>query len=165
VSKRVTFSVTASSRATPQVLYDLLRDGSSWPTWSPIGSFELAQPSADGGEGVGAVRIFKTGTVRSREELIALTPDKGLSYSAVAGLPMRDHGADVELDEHDGVTAIVWTEEFRPKFPGTGGFLCWFLRHFVQRCADGLAAYAEGLDAAAGQLAASPTRNSGGYRS
>ena len=54
--------VQAKTTASPSRVYALLRDGASWPTWSPIGSFELEQPAADEPEGLGAIRVFITGT-------------------------------------------------------------------------------------------------------
>src|SRR5262249_44655094 len=50
MGKRVTFSVSAWSSAPPGVVYDLLRDGATWPVWSPLGSFRLEREGRDGGE-------------------------------------------------------------------------------------------------------------------
>ena len=144
MGNRVTFEVTATSRATPDEIYELLRSSSTWPTWSPIGSYTLEKPSPEGDDGVGALRLFKTSFVRTREEITRLEPGRGVSYRAFAGLPLRDHHASVELTaKPDGGTAIVWREDFRPKLPGTGGLLHRFLHRFVQQCADGLASHAE----------------------
>ena len=143
MAKRITFAARAWSGAPAPVIYALLADGSTWPAWSPIGSFELAREGESGGETTGAVRVFKTGTVRTREELVELRPDEQLSYTAFAGLPLRDHRADVVLSARDGGTAIEWRESFEPKYPGTGWLLHRFLARFVQRCADGLARRAE----------------------
>src|ERR1700761_7393659 len=53
--------VRVRADASPAALYALLRDGASWPVWSPIGSFELRSPAADEPEGVGAVPVFRPG--------------------------------------------------------------------------------------------------------
>src|SRR3954467_13935855 len=53
----------ATTTADPATVYALLRDGASWPDWSPIDSFELERPGADEPEGVGAVRLFRGGRV------------------------------------------------------------------------------------------------------
>jgi len=140
MAKRVAFVAQAWTRGTPTAVYRLLQDGSTWPDWSPIGSFHLERQGSDGGETEGAIRVFKTGTVRSREQLVELRADESFSYVALSGLPIRAHRADVELTAHNGGTAIVWREAFDPKVPGTGPALRWFLHRFVQRCADGLAA-------------------------
>jgi hypothetical protein len=141
VGKRVTFSVKAWSSAPPHAVYELLRSGATWPQWTPIGSFELEDPTG-AGEVAGAVRVFKTGTVRSRERLLELRPDSGISYSAFSGMPIRDHRADVDLESERGGTKITWREDFEVKIPGSGLLTGVFLRWFVQRCADGLAAQA-----------------------
>ena len=39
-------------------------------------------------------------------------------------------------------TAITWREDFVATRPGSAGLIGWFLRGFVQRCADGLARHA-----------------------
>ena len=154
MSKRVGFEVTATSAAPRQTVFALVQNGASWPTWSPLGSFELHRPSADGGEGVGAIRYFKTGNVTSQEEIVALTPGRSLSYVAFAGLPLKDHRADVELsDAPGGGTTIIWREAFRPRYPGTGWLIRRFLRCFVQKCADGLAQAAAKAEAPAADAA------------
>jgi hypothetical protein len=142
MAKRITFEVQAATNAPAAAVYRLLEDGSTWPSWSPIGGFELEAEGRTGGESEGAIRVFKTGTVRSREELVELRTDTSLSYVALSGLPFRTHRADVELAANEGGTEITWREAFEPKFPGTGWLLRAFLRRFVQRCANGLAARA-----------------------
>jgi hypothetical protein len=154
MGRRVTFTVSAWSAAPPAAVYPLLCSGATWPEWSPLGSFRLERPGRDGGESLGAIRVFTTAGVHSREELVGFEPGRSFSYSALSGLPIRDHRADVTLAERDGGTAISWREDFRVKVPGTGWLHAWFLRRFVQRCADGLAARAASRDghrAAAGR--------------
>jgi len=124
----------------PSVLFEALAAGTTWPAWSPVGSFSLEREGRDGGESVGAIRVFKTGTVRSREEILELVPDRMLRYRALSGLPLRNHEASVVLDGEQ----IRWREQFDVKFPGTGWLLELFLRRFIQRCADGLATYGRG---------------------
>ena len=146
MGKRITFSVSAWSSAPPAAVYDLLRDGATWPQWSPIGSFRLEREGRDGGESLGAIRVFRTATVSSREEIIGFEPGRSFSYSALSGLPIRSHRADVELTGRDGGTAITWREDFvAVKWAGEvggGTLIGWFLRGFVQRCVDGLARHA-----------------------
>jgi Polyketide cyclase / dehydrase and lipid transport len=83
-----------------------------WPVWSPLGSFRLEREGRDGGEGLGAIRVFRTATVSSHEEIVAYEPGRSFSYSALSGMPIRSHRADVELTGRDGGTAITWREDF-----------------------------------------------------
>jgi len=162
---QVSFRVSSVTAAPPAVVFALLCDGASWPRWSPIGSFQLERPAyppggrrpgddgpdtgandgrdsddgeGGGGEGVGAIRRFRTSFVTSREEVTAVEPDVRFAYRALSGLPISGHLAVVELTPSDGGTTITWSEEFSTRVPG----LARFLRNFVQRCADGLASRA-----------------------
>lgn len=124
------------------VVYRLLASGSTWPKWSPIESFALELEGKEGGESEGAIRLFKTGLVRSREQIVELRPDAALSYVALAGLPIHGHRADIELIARRGGTAIEWRETFEAKVPGSDWLLGRFLTYIIQRCADGLATHA-----------------------
>jgi hypothetical protein len=117
-------------------------DGSTWPEWSPIGSFELEKPGAGTPEGVGAVRIFSTGRIRSRERVVAAQPNELFSYVLVSGLAVRDYRAVVTLRPSDGGTVIHWRSTFKAKVPGTGWIYQRQLSAFIGRTVNGLAAWA-----------------------
>lgn len=141
---QITFAIGAWTSADAAAVYRLLIDGATWPAWSPIGAFRLEREGTGAGDGLGAIRVFTTSGVRTREEILALEPDSSLTYAQLSGLPIRAHRATVELEPRDGGTRITWHEAFEAAIPGTGWLLRWFLRGFVQRCADGLAAHAGG---------------------
>ncbi|HKN97746.1 MAG TPA: SRPBCC family protein [Pseudonocardiaceae bacterium] len=134
--------VRVPTTARPRDLYALLRDGATWPVWSPIGSFELRRPAADEPEGVGAIRVFRTGRHTSVERIAELVPDRRLSYELVSGLAIRDYRADIDLEPDGDTTTIHWHSAFRPKVPGTGWLYARTLTRFIRRCAEGLAEYA-----------------------
>ena len=131
---------TARSAAAPDAVYDLLADGSTWPTWSPLGSFELLQPGDGVPEGLGAVRLFTTGRHKSRERVVERRPGEVFSYVLEAGLPLRDYRAVITLTPAGGGTAIGWRSTFRAKVPGTGWLYRWQLGKFIGRTVAGLAA-------------------------
>jgi hypothetical protein len=149
--------VTAESSADPATVYALLRAGETWPTWSPLTSFELKEPAADepgspgsgSGEGLGAIRIFRTkqaiGTTVSVERIVELVPDKRFSYALVSGLPLEDYRADIDLTPTATGTSIRWHSTFRPRVPGTGWFYRAVLQTFIARCVRGLAQHAAGV--------------------
>src|ERR1700677_4821555 len=102
-----------TAKAPPATVFALLADGSTWPTWSPIGSFELVrkgvgEPEMVGPEGVGAVRLFRTGRVRSRERVVTVTPNETFSYELISGLAVRDYKAVVWLAPSGEGTTIRW---------------------------------------------------------
>ena len=132
--------VRVPTTADPKVLYQLLLDGSTWPEWSSLDSFEMIR--GNDGE-LGAVRLFRTGKNRSYEELVALVPDRQLSYQLVPphNLPFRTYRADVEI--HGGT--VRWHSTFEPKRRGTGWLIKLVFRPFLKRTARGLAARAESM--------------------
>lgn len=136
------------STAAAATLHALLRDGSTWPTWSPIGSFELRTPGVDEPEGVGAVRVFRTGRVTSVEQVAELVPDRRFAYRLVSGLAIRDYRADVDLTGDGDVTTIRWHCTFRPRTPGTGWLYRRTLGRFIRQCAEGLAAHGQAAETA-----------------
>ncbi len=150
-----TISKRAWTAATPSAVYALLRDGASWPGWSPLDSFALERPGPGGGESLGAIRVFTTGRTTSREEIVVLEPDRTFGYALLSGLPLREYRALVDLEARDGGTEIHWHSTFRAKFPGTGGLYRRFLGAFIQRCVDGLAAYGTERHAASERSASS----------
>jgi polyketide cyclase/dehydrase/lipid transport protein len=140
--------VTARSQALPEQVYALVRDGSSWPEWSTLDSFELERPGETEREGLGAIRVFRTKrfpkAVVSREEIVELVPNRRLGYALLSGLAVRDYRAYVDLEPDGEGTRIRWHSTFRPVVPGTG----WLYRRALQRimaeCARGLADHAAG---------------------
>jgi uncharacterized protein YndB with AHSA1/START domain len=133
----------ATTTAPPSTVYALLRDGSTWPRWSPIGAFSLTRAGADEPEGLGALRLFTTGRTRSCEEIVELVENRRLSYELRSGLPLIGYRANVDLEPTaGGGTTIHWRSSFDAKIPGTGWFYRMFLGAFIGRCVRGLAAYA-----------------------
>jgi hypothetical protein len=131
---------TVTSAADPAAVFALLADGSTWPEWSPIGFFRLLEPGDGLPEGLGAVRLFTTGRVKSRERVVERRPDEVFSYVLEKGLAIRDYVAVITLARSgSGATTIEWRSTFRPKVPGTGGLYRRQLGKFIKETLDGLA--------------------------
>jgi hypothetical protein len=143
MGKKQEIDVRTRSTADPSTVYKLLAEGSTWPEWSPIGSFELQEPGEGAPEGLNAIRVFRTGRTTSVERLVELVPGRRLSYILLQGLPLRDYRADVDLTPaENGGTMIRWHSTFFPKRKGTGWIYRLALGKFIRKCVDGLAAYA-----------------------
>jgi uncharacterized protein YndB with AHSA1/START domain len=139
--KMIEHEVTTS--APPEAIFALLADGSTWPEWSPIDSFELVTPGDGTPEGEGAVRVFHTGKTHSRERVVTAKPDRIFSYELISGLAVRDYKAVVTLMPAGAGTTIKWRSTFRAKVPGTGWIYQRQLGLFIGRTVNGLVAYAE----------------------
>ena len=123
-------------------MYGLLVDGATWPTWSGHDAAEVVERGEGDGDGVGAVRVLHRGRMRSRERIVELVPERRLGYVLLAGLPLRDYRANVDLTPERGGTAIRWSSDFAAKVPGTGAIFRLALTKFMTAATEGLAARA-----------------------
>jgi hypothetical protein len=133
---------TVTAEADPATVFRLLGDGSTWPEWSPLGSFQLLEAGDGSPEGVGAVRLFTTGRVKSRERVVERRPDEVFSYVLEEGLAIRDYRAVITLAPSGSGTRVRWRSTFRAKVPGTGGLYRRQLGKFIKQTVDGLVAAA-----------------------
>lgn len=140
--RRYVVEKSARSSADPSEVYRLLRDGTTWPHWSTIDTFELEREGDGEPEGVGAVRVFVSGRTRGRDEITGFAQDRQFRYNHLDGLPVRDYRGVVDLVPREAGTDITWTVSFGAKYFGTGWLLQRFLGRFLQRCVDGLARHA-----------------------
>jgi uncharacterized protein YndB with AHSA1/START domain len=133
---------TAWSAAPPAAVYALLVDGATWPSWSGHDSVKLEHEGEGDGDGVGAIRVLRRGSMRSREEIVELVRDRRLGYTLLAGLALRDYRANVDLAPERGGTGIHWYSDFRAKVPGTGWIYRWALTRFMTQATANLASHA-----------------------
>jgi hypothetical protein len=140
----VVIEVGAKSRANPEAVFALLKDGATWPEWSLFTGFALEAPAAPDPLGVGCIRVFSTRYTRAREQVVELVPGVRLAYTLLSGLPLRDYRAVVDLiRERDGGCRIRWGASFRPDPAWTGWFWRRFMRWTLRQVAEQLAAAAE----------------------
>jgi polyketide cyclase/dehydrase/lipid transport protein len=130
---------TVTTPADAASVYALLADGSTWPQWSPLGSFQLLAPGDGTPEGLGAVRLFTTGRHKSRERVVTCRPGAVFAYELEAGLPLRGYRAVVTLTPGVAGTTVNWRSSFRAKVPGTGWIYRRELGKFIRQTVEGLA--------------------------
>jgi uncharacterized protein YndB with AHSA1/START domain len=141
--------VHATSTAPPERVWALLADATTWPSWSTFDAAEIEQPGPDHPQGVGAVRRFRRGRIRSRERILVFDPPRHVAYSLLSGLPLRDYRGDVTLTPTaTGGTEITWQSRYRLKIPFTGRRVERELGGFIRETADALARAAERAEAA-----------------
>jgi hypothetical protein len=140
----IVVEATARSDASRDVVWALLKDVRTWSEW---GDWQTAEYERDGEpppHGVGAIRRFKRGPVKTREEVVLFEPESRFAYTLLSGIPVRDYRADVTLtDSGAGGTNIHWESKFDVKVPGTAFFLRPFIRRVIGDVARQLAAGAE----------------------
>lgn len=148
--RRWSFDVGAHSAGSPAEVFALVADAKRWAEWAgPLVSRSgWAREGTPAPGGVGAVRQLGRRPFVTREEIVGYEQDRRLAYVVVAGLPVRDYRAEVDLHpQATGGTRIAWRGEFRTVVPGTGPLM----RLALSRILGG---FARRLAAAAGQAPA-----------
>lgn len=138
----------ANTTADPETAYALLCEGSTWPTWIDVDSMNLEAEGHQGGESVGAVRVFRFARVgkhfTTRERIVELVPNRRFGYALVSGLPLVDYRAVVDLAPlPGGGTVITWSGSWRPGLPGTGFLTKLAIARLYRQFSEGLARKAE----------------------
>lgn len=140
----VHLKVQGTSRAPIETVWALLADAESWQRWSSFEESGYERPGTPDRHGIGAVRRFRSGHNRSREEVVAFEAPDHLAYTLLEGLPLVGYRADVTLAPGaDGGTTITWESRFRGKVPGTGWLYGLALKVFLRRLVRELAVEAE----------------------
>lgn len=144
VRARSSYQVTATSSASPQRVFDVLADASTWKQWAgPLvlqSWWEREGSPAPGG--VGAIRRLGLRGASSREEIVAYDPPTHLAYTWLTRV-VRDYRADVRLEPDGAGTRIVWSGSFIPTMLGPGPVMRRFFTTTVGGFARRLAARAE----------------------
>lgn len=122
-----------------ETVWAMVADARGYRTWAAMTTTELEREGDPAPDGVGAIRIFGSMGVNSREEVVAFEPPTHLGYVLLAGLPVDDYRADVTLTAVDARrTRVTWVGQFDA--PGVRGavmerFLRFVLGDFVRRLA------------------------------
>lgn len=145
MSGRWSYSLSATSSAPIETVFDVLADARRWKEWTFVQRSDVERQGDPPPFGVGTIRRLGTGPGGSREEVVVYEPPRRYSYTMLSGLPVRSYRADVELTSRaDGGTDISWSGGFeRPVIPGTGGLFLWMMRRMVKGFANGLSRRAE----------------------
>ena len=120
-------------------VWKVFTDHVGWTRWAGVKEVVLRQQGDPPPDGLGAIRVVRSGGVAVEEEITGFDPPKRLTYRLVAGIPVRDHEAEVRFDVCDSGTRLTWRVRFEPRIPGTGGILARLLRRSLRGTLDRLA--------------------------
>jgi len=131
---------TATAAAPRSVVWTLLSDGTTWPSWAPFDRVELERPGIDHPWGRGAVRRITSGRVITRERIEVFEPERRVAYTLLEGLPLEDYRGEVVLRDTAKGTEIVWRSRFTSPYPAIGRLVRWRMQRFLADLARRLAA-------------------------
>lgn len=116
----------------PEVVWDVLNDHPGWARWGGAQEVVVRQQGEPPPSGLGTTRVLRAHGLAVEEEVTAFEPPRRLAYRVVAGLPLREHRAEIRLAPSPAGTRLVWSVEFRPWLPGTGPLLRWGMQRALQ---------------------------------
>lgn len=138
--KRIEIAAQQDASAPPHAIYSLLKDSSTYPSWSMVDSYEMERPGRGGLHDVGEIRVLTTGRFVMREEMTEFAPDRCVAYRLLSGFPVSDYHARTLLEPlPEGGTQMRWQSSFCPKHFGTGWFWRLFMQHILRRFVRDLA--------------------------
>jgi uncharacterized protein YndB with AHSA1/START domain len=120
--------------AGPQRVFEVLADHEAMVDWSGAREVVLRHPGDPPPNGVGAARVIRAAGVAFEEEILVYRPPERMEYRLVAGLPIRDHHGEIQVEPHGAGSRVTWRVRFRPSLPGTG----WVFRRLVRRHLEGV---------------------------
>eukprot|EP00005_Dracoamoeba_jomungandri_P003394 CAMPEP_0174257904 /NCGR_PEP_ID=MMETSP0439-20130205/7001_1 /TAXON_ID=0 /ORGANISM="Stereomyxa ramosa, Strain Chinc5" /LENGTH=119 /DNA_ID=CAMNT_0015341205 /DNA_START=6 /DNA_END=362 /DNA_ORIENTATION=- len=108
------FSETREIRGAIEDVWSVYTDHESWPLWTSAGAVSL-DPEATEGEdrnGVGCVRVIKTGGVVVLEKILSFDAPYRMTYSVVDNFFMHSHFGEVLMkskeDSDEDITVVTW---------------------------------------------------------
>lgn len=117
----VTVEVERVFVAPRERVWDRYTDHAGWTDWAGAGRVHLETEGREHRDGVGCVRVIKTGPVAVREEVTTFEPPERMVYRLLDGPGIRNHEGEVSFEDLGGHrTRVVWRCRFDTIVPGTG---------------------------------------------
>jgi uncharacterized protein YndB with AHSA1/START domain len=99
----------ATTRATPQALWALLADATTYADWGPWNASGYEDPAA---RGEGALRWMRYGRRTTVERILGIEEGRRLVYNVERGIPVRNYRAVVTLTPTAAGTQVDWSAEW-----------------------------------------------------
>ena len=131
--------VTQAVAAPRERVFDFYTDYVGWPRWAGVKEVVLRQTGDPPPNGLGAIRVIRARGLAIEEEVTAFERPSRMGYRVIAGVPIRDHSAEVRFDPDGTGTRVHWTIRFRPLVPGTGWLVRGLLEREIRKALAGLA--------------------------
>jgi uncharacterized protein YndB with AHSA1/START domain len=126
-----------------EVVWDVMTDHVRYARWSSANRVVMERTGTPDPDGVGAIRVFETGPMKVREEVVEFETPRRMVYRLVSGLPVRDYRSEMLLEDDETTTVLTWMSSFEPRIPLTGALFTRIMRNAVDRFAAGIKTDAE----------------------
>lgn len=128
-----TIEAVATTSGSPDAVWSLLADASTWARW---GSWSSAEVEGGGQQGLGAVRVLVTGPFRVRERITEWVPGERMAYELLEGMRVRGYRSVVTIEQStDGGAVVRWRSTYDQAGPLTALVLRLAVREACRRLA------------------------------
>src|ERR1700736_4538112 len=103
-----TFSLHKTTAAPIEVVFDVLTDHAGYGKILPLRSATLEREGEPPPNGVGAIRVLSAVGPPIREEVTEYVRPTRFSYTALSGVPAKEHAGTVELSRHGAGTDVTY---------------------------------------------------------
>lgn len=110
--------------------WDMFVDPEAWSKSDLLqGEITIIKPGEEHPQGLGAVRILTTGSMKIKEEIVGFRPPEYFSYATYNGsLPVNDFGGELYFEEQKDGLYAKYKGSFNPKYWGTGWLFKYLFR-------------------------------------
>jgi len=137
-----TISSSTPIAAPQEVAWEVMADHELYARWVPRSVVDLEVKGSPERNGVGAIRVFHIGPVRTREEITTFDPPNRMAYRVLTiPMPVRNCRSDLLLvanDDGSGCT-LHWDSWFETVIPLTGGIMRQIMGSATAKMAAGIA--------------------------
>jgi len=112
-----TFALHKTTAAPIEVVFDVLTDHAGYAKILPLRSSSLEQQGNPAPNGVGAIRALRAVGPPTREQVTEYIRPTRFSYTALSGVPAKEHGGTVELSSNGTGTEVVYRVTTVPRSP------------------------------------------------
>ena len=141
-----TISSSTPIAAPQEVAWEVMTDHQLYARWVPRSRVDLEVEGLPDRNGVGAIRVFHIGPMRTREEITTFDPPHRMAYRVLSlPMPVRNCRSDLLLvaDDDGAGCTLHWDSWFEPLIPLTGGIMRQVMAQATGRMAAGIAEEAQ----------------------
>ncbi|MCQ3810590.1 MAG: SRPBCC family protein [Acidimicrobiia bacterium] len=141
-----TVSSSTPIAAPQEVAWEVMTDHELYARWVPRSMVDLEVEGSPERNGVGAIRVFHIGPMRTREEITTFDPPNRMAYRVLSlPMPVRNCRSDLLLvsDEDGSGCTLHWDSWFETVIPLTGGIMRQVMSSATGKMAVGIAEEAQ----------------------
>ena len=141
-----TISSSTPIAAPQEIAWEVMTDHELYARWVPRSVVELEAEGLPDRNGIGAIRVFHIGPVRTREEITTFDPPHRMAYRVLSlPMPVRNCRSDLLLvsDGDGNGCTLHWDSWFETIIPFTGGIMRQIMGSATAKMAAGIAEEAQ----------------------